>query len=121
MIRAALRRLALLVLGSALGIGLVSAILGLILGASLSRSVSLGYYLAGCFLLIAGFFVGNRGPLRSKREPGGGGFGLLGPRVLRRATHEEREETINTSAVFIALGLVLIFLGVFADDRYRLI
>jgi hypothetical protein len=119
-IRAALRRLALLVLGSALGIGLFSAILGLILGASLARSVSLGYYLSGSFLLIAGFFIGNRGPLRSRREPGGP-IGLFGPRVVRRATPEEREETINTSAVFVALGLVLIFLGVLADDRYRLL
>jgi hypothetical protein len=119
-IRAALRRLALLVLGSALGIGLASAILGLILGSSLSRSVSLGYYLSGSFLMIAGFFIGNRGPLRSKREPGGGGL-IFGPRVVRPATYEEREETINTSAVFVALGFVLIILGVFADDRYRLV
>jgi hypothetical protein len=119
-IRAALRRLVLLVLGSALGIGLISAILGLILGSSLSRSVSLGYYLSGSFLMIAGFFIGNRGPLRSKRESESGGF-LFGSRVVRTATIEERQETINTSAVFVALGLVLILLGVFADDRYRLV
>jgi hypothetical protein len=118
-IRAALRRLALLLLGSALGIGLFSALLGLALGASLARAVSLGYYLAGSFLMIAGFFIGNRGPLRTTREPGGMFF--IGPRVVRRATLEEREETINTSAVFVALGFALIILGAFADDRYRLL
>jgi uncharacterized membrane protein len=118
-IRAALRRLALLVSGSALGVGAFSAVVGLAVGSSFWRSVSLGYYLAGSFLLIAGFFIGNRGPLRSKREPGGMVF--FGPRVVRRATPEEREETINTSAVFVALGLVLIILGVLADDRYRLV
>ena len=119
MIRAALRRLTLLVVGSAIAIGLLSAAAGLLLGSSVSRSVSLGYYLSGSFLLIAGFFVGNRGPLRSKREPGGTVF--FGPRVVRPATAEEREETINNSAVFVGLGFVLILLGVLADDRYRLL
>jgi hypothetical protein len=118
-IRAALRRLALLVLGSALVIGLLSALAGLALGSSLGRSVSLGYYLAGSFLLISGFFMGNRGPLRSKREEGGSI--LFGPRVVRPASVDEREETINNSAVFVGLGFVLILLGVLADDRYRLI
>jgi ABC-type transport system involved in cytochrome c biogenesis permease subunit len=118
-IRAALRRLLLLLAGSAIGIGVVSALIGLAAGASFGRSVSLGYYLVGSFLLIAGFFVGNRGPLRSKRETGGVFF--FGPRVVRRATPDEREEAINTSAVFILLGFALIILGVFADDRYRLL
>jgi hypothetical protein len=118
-ITAALRRLGLLVVGSALAIGLFSALAGLLLGSSVGRAVSLGYYLAGSFLLISGFFVGNRGPLRSKREPGGMFF--FGPRVVRPATVEEREETINNSAVFVGLGFVLILLGVLADDRYRLL
>lgn len=119
MIRAALRRLAVLVAGSALGIGVLAALVGLALGSSFWRSVSLGYYLTGCFLLIAGFFIGNRGPLRAKRESGGSLF--FGPRVVRRATIEEREETINNSAVFVGLGFLLILLGVLADDRYRLL
>lgn len=119
MIRAALRRLGLLIVGSALVIGLLSALAGLLLGSSLGRSVSLGYYLVGSFLLIAGFFVGNRGPLRSRREQGGGM--IFGPRVVRPASPEEREETINNSAVFVGLGFLLILLGVLADDRYRLI
>jgi ABC-type transport system involved in cytochrome c biogenesis permease subunit len=118
-IRAALRRLSLLLLGSALGIGLLSALIGLAVGASLGRSVSLGYYLVGSFLLVAGFFIGNRGPLRSRRETGGLLF--FGPRVVRRATLDEREEAINTSAVFVLLGFALIILGVAADERYRLL
>jgi uncharacterized membrane protein HdeD (DUF308 family) len=120
MIRAALRRLVLLIVGSALAIGVLSALAGLALGSSLARSISLGYYLAGSFLLIAGFFVGNRGPLRSRREQGGGTV-IFGPRVVRPASPEEREETINNSAVFVGLGFLLILLGVLADDRYRLI
>lgn len=119
MIRAALRRLLLVVVGSALVIGLISVLGGLLFGSSLSRSLSLGYYLSGSFLLIAGFFIGNRGPLRSKRESGAMAF--FGPRVVRPATVDEREETINNSAVFVGVGFVLILLGVLADDRYRLV
>jgi hypothetical protein len=117
MLLAALRRLALLFLGSAAGVAAVSALLGVLFGASVARSVSIGFYIAGSFLLVAGFFVGNRGPLRMQREDAA----FTWSRSLRRATPEEREEAINMSAVFVALGLGLIFLGVAADSRYRLI
>ena len=72
----------------------------------------------GCFLLVAGFFIGNRGPVRMKNEEG---TTLFGARVMRWASPEEREETINHSAVFVVLGFVLILLGVLADDRHRLL
>jgi hypothetical protein len=118
-ISAALRRLTVLLAGSAAAVGAFSALLGLALGSSLSRSVSLGYYLVGSFLMVGGFFMGNRGPLRVKGETAGG-F-LFGSRVMRRATPEERMEAINNSAVFVFVGLVLIILGVVADSRFRLV
>ena len=40
---------------------------------------------------------------------------------MRWATPPEREESINLSAIFIALGFVLILLGVVADNRYNLV
>ena len=40
--------------------------------------------------------------------------------MLRWATPAEQEETINMSAVFVAIGLTLIVLGVAADPRYKL-
>ena len=120
MILAALRRFGLLLVGSAVAIAVIGALLGLLFGSGLSRAISLGYYGVGCFLLVAGFFVGNRGPLRVKRETGSGPFGMFGTRVMRRATLQEREETINNSAVFVALGIALIILGVIADTRYDL-
>jgi hypothetical protein len=116
---AALRRFGKLLAGTAVGIAVVSALVGLLLGSSLSRSISLGYYCVGSFLLVAGFFIGNRGPLRLKRETADSSF--FGPRVMRHASLEEREDSLNNSAVFVALGLALIFLGVLADTRYRLI
>ncbi len=115
---AALRRLVyLLVLAG--GITFVCSLaLGALVGGSVSRSVSVGFYLVGSFLTIAGFFVGNRGPVRLKRDVG---VPLMGSRFVRWATPEEREESINTSAIYVVLGFALIFLGVLADTRYSLV
>ena len=115
---AALRRLVgLLVASSAITL-VCSLALGLLVGESASRSVAVGFYLVGSFLTIAGFFVGNRGPVRLKRDVG---VPLLGSRFVRWATPEEREESINASAIYVVLGFALIFLGVLADTRYSLV
>jgi hypothetical protein len=114
---AALRRLAgLLVLAAGITV-FASLSFALLLDESVSRAVSVGFYLVGSFLAIAGFFVGNRGPVRLKRDVG---VPLFGSRIVRWATPEEREESINTSAIYVVLGFALIFLGVLADTRYSL-
>jgi hypothetical protein len=114
----ALRRLAgLLVLTGGIT-AFASLAVALLLGESVSRVVSVGFYLVGSFLTIAGFFVGNRGPVRLKRDVG---VPLFGSRIVRWATPEEREESINTSAIYVVLGFALIFLGVLADTRYSLV
>jgi hypothetical protein len=115
------RFLGLFVLASAFTLA-VSLAIGLPLGAGVQRTVSVGFYAVGSFLLISGFFVGNRGPVRLKRSGGdvGGPF-LLGSRFVRWASPEEREETINLSAIFVVLGFVLILVGVVADNRYDLV
>jgi hypothetical protein len=125
MLVAALRRLAFV---TVLAIGVtvaLSLLVGLLIGAGALRSIVLGFYLGGSFLLVAGFFVGNRGPARVK-----GGDDTIGPmglpipgsssRSLRWATLGEQNETINNSAVFISLGLVLVALGVVFDTRHSL-
>lgn len=98
-----------------------SLLFGLLSGASPSRAVSIGFYLVGCFLLIGGFFVGNRGPARLKSEEDAGPFGFGSRRRLRWATADERDDAINTSAIFVLLGFVLILLGVLADSRHDLL
>jgi hypothetical protein len=74
--------------------------------------------------MVSGFFVGNRGPSRVKSETAGStmlpipGFGN---RRLRWATLDEQNETINNSAVFIVLGLVLVLIGVVVDSHHSLV
>ena len=117
----ALRRFALLVVAVGGGTVVVSIVFGLLLGASLPRSIALGYYLVGSFLLLAGFFFGNRGPARPRGDADQGDF-FMRPRGrrVRWATREEHEEAINSSALFVVLGLLLIFLGLVSDNRHAL-
>ncbi|HMJ01130.1 MAG TPA: hypothetical protein VK488_14955 [Gaiellaceae bacterium] len=124
MLLPALRRFTLLLAVISVGTALCSAALGLLLGSSVSVSIAIGFYLIGCFLLLGGFFFGNLGPVRprSQEDAGGDIFSLfqIRSRRLRWATREEQEEAINTSAVFLPLGLVLILLGVVSDSRHSL-
>jgi hypothetical protein len=123
MLLAALRRLGFLVL-LASGVTVAgSLLLGVLLGSGLGRSLSLGVYCMGCFLLISGFFVGNRGPARVKSETAGPSllpFGMFGERRLRWATPSEQYDTIRSSAVFITVGVVLIVIGAIVDSRQSL-
>jgi hypothetical protein len=122
MIAEALRRLAILIL-AAVGLTVVgSLVLGALLGASPDRALTLGFYLSGCFMMIAGFFVANRGPARVKSEGEGGStiFGYVGSRRIRWATLGEQNESINFSAVFITLGVVLVTIGLVIDTRHSL-
>jgi len=107
--------------GTVVVVSVVSVLLGALLGASVARSVSLGLTLVGSFLLISGFFVGNRGPVRVKGDdaPLAASF-IFGNRLVRWATPSEREETINLSAVFVSAGFALILIGLAADPRYTL-
>jgi hypothetical protein len=95
----------------------VSLAFGLLLGASLLRSLALGFYLAGSFFIVVGFFLGNRGPARMRRDSNPL---LFAPRMVRWATRDEHFEAMNSSAVFVVLGFVLILLGVLADTRHQL-
>ena len=94
----------------------VSLILGVAFGASADRSITIGFYLVGCFLLVAGFFAGNRGPVRPKN----GAVPIFGPRFMRWASRSELDESLNSSALYVVLGFGLIVLGILADTRYSL-
>jgi hypothetical protein len=110
---AGMRRFSTILGGVALGTGVISLFVGFVAGADLTRSLAIGYYLVGATLLIGGFFVGNRGPVRAKRNQP---IPLFGTRFVRWATAEELDEAINTSAVYVSLGFALILVGVLADS-----
>ena len=123
MLLAAIRRFSLLVLLAAGVTATTSLLIGALAGASLDRSLSLGFYSIGCFLLVGGFFLGNRGPARVKSETAGPsvlGFGMFGERRLRWATPGEQFETIRSSGAFISLGVILILIGTVIDSRHSL-
>jgi UPF0716 family protein affecting phage T7 exclusion len=121
LLAAAVRRFVILFISIAAGTAGIAAAFGALLGAGLSRSVSLGFYGVGAFLLIAGFFAGNRGPVRVKGEPGFGLFGMFRNRQLRWASGTEQTESLNLSFVFVVIGVLLIILGVVTDTRYKLL
>lgn len=108
----ALRRLARLAVVTAAGTAIASLLIGLLSGSSVSRSLSFGFYLAGCGALVVGFALAVRGPVRlGKNEQGG----------YRIVTRDEREDAIADSALFVALGVVLLVIGVLTDTRYPLV
>ena len=115
MVLAALRRLALLVLLGSAVTAVGSLLLGLLFGASVLRSLTVGFYLAG-------FFAGNRGPARVRSEaPGPATFPFtISGRRLRWATASEQHETINNSAIFVSLGLIFVLIGLFIDPQHSL-
>ena len=113
MLRAAIRRFVVLLAGIAGITAVLSLLGGLLGGSSVERAVAVGFYLVGSFMLIAGFFIGNRGPVRPK----GTGPMFFGSRIMRWATPLEREESLNESALLVALGFVLIIIGVAVDSR----
>jgi hypothetical protein len=121
-IKAAILRFTGLLLVISVATLVLSIAVGLGNGSSVMRSASVGFYIVGCLLLLFGFFVANRGPIRPKgTDPGVGLFGpLFQRRMLRWATAEDVGESLNMSAVFVALGFVLIILGAVTDTRYPL-
>lgn len=93
-------------------------------GSSVRRALTLSFYLIGSFLLLAGFFVGNRGRARidTGEGEGAGAFGSVRrARRVRAATPDEQRETLGTSAIFIALGLVLLAVGIALDSEHELL
>jgi hypothetical protein len=114
---AAARRFTVLIAGLSAAIAVFSLAVGALAGADAGRSISLGFDLVGAFTLLIGFFAGNRGPVRMKSESAAA---MFGQRLFRWATPVEREETLNLSALLVAVGFILILVGLALDPRYSL-
>ena len=118
MLRAGLRRLLILVVCLAAATAVGSVLVGAIMGTPLLRALSVGFYAVGSFGLVAGFFVGNRGPARGRAPTESSTFG---GRRLRWARAEEQMEAITTSALFVTVGIALILIGLAVDPRVRVL
>jgi hypothetical protein len=124
---AGLRRLAVLLVAAAVGIGGLAALVGLAFGSTVGRSISVTYYVVGAFLLVLGFFAGTRGPLRPRgseeaSDPITGMFGVgISSQGAREATEGERKDTIATAGIFLAVGIWLIALGVVIDGSASIV
>jgi uncharacterized membrane protein len=118
----AAKRFLLLIVGACAATAAVSLLIGAVLGARIERSLALGFYLTGCFLILAGFFVANRGPARVKGDSDavGGVITFFGTRRIRWASLSEQNESINNSAVFVTLGFILIAVGFAFDAKHSL-
>jgi hypothetical protein len=117
-VAAAARRFGIVVGSIVAGTAAVALLLGVAFGSTVSRSLSLGWYIVGSVLLVSGFFVGNRGPARPEGE-GWSAFSMR--RWVRWATPDEQRETLSLSAVLVVIGFLLIVLGVIADSRYKVV
>ena len=119
MLVAAARRFVILLVLVGGGAVVVGLMFGLLLGSSANRSISLGLYFTGAFLLIGGFLVGNRGPMRRVGE--GAGMMSFGRTICRRASPDEMRESVNVTVLFVTLGFILLALAVAVDSRYELV
>jgi hypothetical protein len=117
-VAAAARRFGIIVASIVGGTAGIALLLGLAFGSTVSRSLSLGWYIVGSTLLISGFFVGNRGPARPEGE-GWSAFSMR--RWVRWATPDEQRESLSLSAILVVVGFLLIALGVLADSRYKVV
>jgi hypothetical protein len=117
-----LRRFAIVAAVVVVATGVISLLVGLALRDSVYRSLAVGYYLGACMSMILGVCFGIRPPVRQEGEQGaiGGLFGIFGSGTVRFATPEEREDSLASSAVFVALGLVLVLFGLLCDGRHPL-
>ncbi|HUK99068.1 MAG TPA: hypothetical protein VLV46_15550 [Gaiellaceae bacterium] len=118
MLRAALRRFA-LVLAVTIA---AAAVLGLVIvgvtGDALQRGLAVGFYAIGAGLCGLAFLVGSRPPVRGKSDGGFIGFGRWIGGGVRWSTRKEHVEALNVPALLAVLGFCLILIGVAVDNRH---
>jgi hypothetical protein len=122
---AGLRRFGGFVLGTAVAVAVGSIIAGLLFHSELRRAIALGFYVVGSLFIVVGFFYGVRPPVRMTGE-GGATPGFLGSLAsaggsARWADRDDLEASLGASAVFVAIGLVLVVIGVAVDPRNRVL
>lgn len=115
--------------GLVAGAGVVACLLGFLLGALLHegirRGLAIGFYFTGAGLAGLGFVFGSRPPVRSRSDGGlasilpfsfFGGSGASGG--VRWASADEHKQAMNLPAVLVAVGVVLVLIGIAVDTGH---
>ena len=86
----------------------VSLALGLLVGDSVNRSLSVGFYLAACLSITLGVFFGIRPPVRQEGDAGavGGLFGVFGSGPVRFATNDERLRSAGVGSLAVQAAFI---------------
>jgi hypothetical protein len=115
---AGFRRLSTIVAALLAATVVLSLALGLLAGAGLERSISVGFYVLGALMLVGCFVFGVRGPLRGVSSTGETSS-IVGARRLRTATPEERTEATRVSLLLFVVGIAIVVLGSAIDPAHR--
>jgi hypothetical protein len=118
MLLAGFRRLAIAAGALLAATVVVSLLLGLAMGSSAGRSVSVGLYILGALLLVGCFVFGVRGPLRGVSSTGET-TSFVGARRLRAATPEERTESTRLALLLFVLGIAIVIIGSVIDPNHK--
>lgn len=114
MIRSGLRRLLIGFAALVAGATVVSTVIGLVVGANLTRSISIGLYAVGAMSTAFGFALASRASFRVPQRHSAG-------EALAGARPENVQESRATAVLMIGIGMTLLVLGVAVDPRARLI
>jgi hypothetical protein len=115
-----IRRIATILVAILIGTAAIAAVLGLLFGASVLRSIAVGYYVVAAALLVGCFVMGARGPLRGVSRTGET-TGAIGARSIRRATEEERTDATRTSLLLFGLAIVVIVVASLIDPAHPVV
>ena len=110
MIAAAARRFAVILLTVGIGAGAIGSLLGVVTGTSARRGAALGLYAVGAFCTVMGAGLVVRNSLQLRR-PGGITTESTEPPVVDR----------ELAGTLIALGLLLVVVGIAIDPRAELV
>jgi hypothetical protein len=110
-------------LGLAVVIAVIATGVALLAHFQIRRGISVAYIATGALITMVGVLHGLRPPVRIDREQSQLGlFGvILTGGQVRRATLEERDDALASSALFVVLGIVLLILGGLLDPNHRLV
>jgi peptidoglycan/LPS O-acetylase OafA/YrhL len=117
-LRAALRRFALVLAVTIAAAAVLGLVIAGVTGDALQRGLAVGFYAFGAGLCGLAFLVGSRPPVRGKSDGGFIGFGRWIGGGVRWSTRKEHVEALNVPALLAVLGFCLILIGVAVDNRH---